>query len=74
MLSGNERFKPIPAIYWNLSAAVYAYLYVRLSRLNIDILAESGFTGAPDLFPDCNMTNLQWKAKFPVLGFKNADR
>jgi hypothetical protein len=46
---------PIPAIYWNLSGATYAYLYVRLSALGIDALGESQLVGFPTQFPDVSM-------------------
>jgi len=51
--------KPIPNSYWNLCAAMYAYLYARLSQLGIDVIGESQFVGYPSQFPSVSMTN--WK-------------
>ncbi len=50
---------PIPNSYWNLCAAMYAYLYARLSQLGIDVIGESQFVGYPSQFPSVSMTN--WK-------------
>ncbi len=50
---------PIPNSYWNLCAAMYAYLYARLSALGVDVVGESQFVGYPSQFPSVSMTN--WK-------------
>ena len=47
----------IPAAYWNLSGATYAYLYMRLSALGIDVLGESQLVGYPTQFPDVSMVD-----------------
>lgn len=39
-------FQPI---YWNAAAAMWAYLYGRLSALNIDLLGESQLVGYPSM-------------------------
>lgn len=57
----------IPNFYWNLSGALYAYVYVRLSQLGI---GESQFTGFPGQFPSCSMVDWntgQPNARFWVL-------
>jgi hypothetical protein len=61
-------FKPIPASYWNLSAAVYAYVYVGLTRLGIDVAGESEIPAYPGLFPsialldwDTGQPNARWQ-------------
>ena len=49
--------KPIQGAYWNLSAAVYAYLYAQLVRLGIDVVGESQFVGYPTQFPSVSMVD-----------------
>jgi hypothetical protein len=48
---------PIPDAYWNLSAATYAYLFIKLSTLGIDVLNESALIQSPSQFPDVTMVN-----------------
>jgi hypothetical protein len=47
----------IPAAYWNLSAATYAYLYAQLSVLGIDALGESQLVGYPRQYPEVTMVD-----------------
>jgi hypothetical protein len=49
----------IPDAYWNLSGAMYAYLYLELTKLGIDVVGESQLVGYPTQFPDVSMMN--WK-------------
>lgn len=49
--------QPIPAFYWNLSASVFAYLYIELLKLGIDVIGESQLLGYPGQFPDVSMMN-----------------
>jgi hypothetical protein len=49
------RSKPIPASYWNLSGAIYAYLFIELSKLGIDAIGESQLVGYPGQYPDVSM-------------------
>jgi len=61
---------PPPAAYWNLSGALYAYLYLQLARLQIDIIGESQLVGFPSQFPSVSMmdwTTNQPNARFWVL-------
>jgi hypothetical protein len=53
----------IPADYWNLSGAMYAYIFVELSRLGIEVAGESQLVGFPTQFPDVSMVN--WEDGFP---------
>lgn len=46
---------PMPASYWNLSAAVYAYLYAQLAGLGIEVVGESQLVGYPTQFPSVSM-------------------
>jgi hypothetical protein len=53
----------IPDDYWNVSAAIYAYVYLGLVRTGIDIIGESQLTGYPTQFPSVSMIN--WKTGKP---------
>lgn len=48
---------PPPAAYWNLAGSLYAYLYVELSRQQIDIIGESQLVGYPSQYPSVSMMN-----------------
>jgi hypothetical protein len=54
---------PLPDAYWNLSGAVYAYLYAELARQGIDIAGESQLVGYPTQFP--SVTMIDWKSGKP---------
>lgn len=61
---------PPPAAYWNLAGALYANLFIDLSRLQIDILGESQLIGYPTQYPSVSMmdwTNNQPNARYWVL-------
>src|SRR2546427_9267657 len=60
-------FKPIRPSYWNLSAAVYAYVFAGLARLGIDDAGESGIPVAPGLWPSIAM--LDWETAQPNARF-----
>ncbi|MEO8415216.1 MAG: glycosyl hydrolase family 39 [Ginsengibacter sp.] len=49
--------KPIPPAYWNLSGAMYAYIYLELSKMGIDAAGESQLVGYPTQFPSVSMMN-----------------
>ncbi|MBO9618263.1 MAG: glycosyl hydrolase family 39 [Niabella sp.] len=55
--------KPIPAAYWNLSGATYAYLFLNLTKMEIDVAGESQLVGYPTQFPDVSMMN--WETGSP---------
>jgi hypothetical protein len=62
--------KPIPPAYWNLSGALYAYLYIELAKLGVDTVGESQLVGYPSQFPSVAM--IDWttgkpNARFTVL-------
>jgi hypothetical protein len=50
-------YKPAPAVYWNLSAATFAYLYAGLAVRGIDVVNESGIPCGPDTWPSIAMHN-----------------
>lgn len=58
-----HRMQAIPDAYWNLSAALYAYLYSELARLGIDVVGQSQLTGYPGQFPSVSM--LDWRSGEP---------
>jgi hypothetical protein len=61
---------PPPAAYWNLAGALYADLFIELSRLEIDVVGESQLVGYPTQFPSVSMmdwTSNQPNARFWVL-------
>lgn len=45
----------IPHIYWNAAGALYAYLFVELSKLGVDVIGESQLVGYPSQFPSVSM-------------------
>lgn len=58
---------PPAAAYWNLAGATYAYLFIELSRLQIDIVGESQLVGYPTQFPSVSMMN--WENNKPNARF-----
>lgn len=59
--------RPIPPAYWNLAGALYAYLYIELSRQQIDIIGESQLVGYPTQFPSVSM--MDWENNRPNARF-----
>jgi hypothetical protein len=53
----NHIEKPIPPFYWNLSGALYAYLYISLAQLGVDVAGESQLVGFPSQFPSVSMVD-----------------
>jgi hypothetical protein len=49
--------QPIPPEYWSLSGSLFAYLYVNLAKLGIDVIAESQLVGYPTQYPSVSMMN-----------------
>ena len=50
-------FKDLPQSYWNLSGAMFAYLFSELARLGVDIAGESQWVGYPSQFPSVSMVD-----------------
>ncbi len=48
-----------PAKYWNLAGALYADLYIQLTRLGIEVAGESQLVGYPSQFPSVSMMNYE---------------
>jgi hypothetical protein len=49
--------QPIPEAYWNLCAALYAYMYGELSRLGIEGVGESALAQLPGFYPSVSMVD-----------------
>lgn len=65
----NDKVPP-PKIYWNVAGALYADLFIELTRLEIDVVGESQLIGYPTQFPSVSMmdwTTNQPNARFQVL-------
>jgi hypothetical protein len=54
---------PPPTGYYNLAGSLYAYLYIELSRLQIDIIGESQLVGYPTQYPSVSM--MDWITNKP---------
>ena len=60
----------IPNAYWAGAGALYAYLYIELTKLGIDVIGESQLVGYPSQFPSVSMmdwTNGKPNARYWVL-------
>ena len=53
----------IPDSYWNLSGALYAYVYAELAKLGIEYAGESQLVGYPTQFP--SVTMVDWETGQP---------
>jgi len=49
----------IPDVYWNASAAAYAYVFGNLQQLGIEYVGESQLVGYPSQYP--SVTMIDWK-------------
>lgn len=49
------RGRPEPKAYWNLAAAMYAHLYIELTKLGVEVVGESQLVGYPSQFPSVSM-------------------
>lgn len=63
ILRSPEIFKPIDSGYWNLSGAMFAYIFLKLTIQGIDVLGESQLVGYPSQFPDVSM--MDWNSQKP---------
>jgi hypothetical protein len=59
---------PIPATYWNASAALYAYVFLETAKMGIDVVGESQLVGFPSQFP--SVTMLDWTTGAPNARFE----
>ncbi len=61
---------PIPNSYWNLSGALFAYVYAEVSKLGIEVTGESQVVGYPKQWPSVSLVDWntgQPNARFWVL-------
>jgi len=49
--------QPIPNSYWNLTCAMYAYIFGELTRMGVDVAGESQLVGYPTQFPSVSMVD-----------------
>jgi hypothetical protein len=59
---------PIPDSYWNLSGALYAYVFGHLATLGIEVAGESQLVGYPTQFPTVSMVD--WNTGAPNARFR----
>lgn len=73
---------PIPNDYWNLSGAMYAYMFLELTKIGVDVAGESQLVGYPTQFPDVSMMNWEngkpnaryWVLKLLINNFGPGDK
>ena len=58
---------PPPPAYWNLAGALYAHMFIELSRLQIDVIGESQLIGYPTQYPSVSM--MDWTTNKPNARF-----
>lgn len=59
ILRGPSETGPIAEEYWNLAGALYAHIFLELTKIGIDVAGESQLVGYPTQFPDVSMMNWQ---------------
>ncbi len=65
-----QTWQDIPAGYWNLSAALYAYIFIELAKLDVELAAPAGFSFYPRNYPGVSMVDWETgelNARFHVL-------
>ena len=67
VIAPDESWKNLP-VYWNAAGAMYAYLYMELSKLGIENVGESQLVGYPTQFPSVSMVN--WETGQPNARFR----
>ncbi len=68
--------------YWNLAGAMYAHLFLELTKIGIDAAGESQLVGYPTQFPDVSMMNWEngnpnaryWVLKLLIDNFGPGDK
>jgi hypothetical protein len=64
---GDQEGTSIPEDYWNLSGGMFAYIYIELAKMGIDVAGESQLVGFPTEFP--SVTMIDWKNGQPNARF-----
>ena len=57
ILRSPEVSGPIADNYWSLAGAMYAHIFLELTKIGIDAAGESQLVGYPTQFPDVSMMN-----------------
>jgi len=64
IINVNDQATPdIPKEYWNLSGAMFASIFLRLTQMGIDVAGQSQLVGYPSQYPDVSM--IDWKNGHP---------
>ena len=82
ILRSPEVSGPIDNNYWNLAGAMYAHLFLELTKMGIDAVGESQLVGYPTQFPDVSMVNWEngnpnaryWVLKLLIDNFHPGDK
>jgi hypothetical protein len=82
ILRSPETPGPIDDQYWNLAGAMYAHLFLELTKMGIDVVGESQLVGYPTQFPDVSMVNWTngnpnpryWVLKLLIDNFRPGDK
>jgi len=64
----DEATRTIPKSYWNLSGAIYAYIFAHLSSIGIEFAGESQLVGYPTQYPSVSMVH--WESGAPNARFR----
>jgi len=67
VIAPDQSWQNLP-VYWNAAGAMYAYLYLELSKLGIENIGESQLVGYPTQFPSVSMVN--WETGKPNARFR----
>lgn len=67
VIAPDDSWNNLP-VYWNAAGAMYAYLYLQLSKLGIENIGESQLVGYPTQFPSVSMVN--WETGKPNARFR----
>ena len=59
---------PLPPLYWNLSGAMFAYVFAHLAAQGVNVVGESQLIGYPSQYPDVSMVN--WHTGVPNARFR----
>jgi hypothetical protein len=57
ILPGDPEGGPIPSLYWNACAALFAFSFQNLSSQNISLVGMSQYMGYPTQYPSVSMLN-----------------
>lgn len=57
IMRSSEVSGPIDYSYWSLAGAMYAHIFLELTKIGIDVAGESQLVGYPTQFPDVSMMN-----------------